>query len=58
MPDSGKGENRDTCRAALERLEDLADLRIAEQRLRACRDGKEDTVPLEEVMRRHGMEAC
>ena len=58
MPDSGKSENRDSRSAALERLEDLADLRIAEQRLGAYRDGKEDTLPLEEAMRRHGMADC
>ncbi len=42
--------------AILQHLDDLEDLYIAEQRLRDCRDGREYTAPLEEVMRRHGME--
>ena len=41
--------------AILQHLDDLEDLYIAEQRLRDYRDGKEDTVPLNDVMRRHGM---
>lgn len=42
--------------AILQHLDDLEDLYIAERRLRDYRDGKEDTVPLDEVMRRHGVE--
>ena len=44
--------------AILQHLDDLEDLYIAERRLRDYRDGKEDTVPLEEVMRRAGTGAA
>jgi RHH-type rel operon transcriptional repressor/antitoxin RelB len=42
--------------AILEHLDDLEDLYLAEQRLIAIRAGKTDTVPLDEVMKRYGME--
>ena len=42
--------------AILEYLEDLADLHLAEQRLRDIQNGKSKTVPLEEVLKRYGME--
>lgn len=37
-------------------LEDLEDLYLAEQRLLEIRSGKTRTVPLEDVMKRYGME--
>lgn len=44
-------------REALERsLEDIEDIYLAEKRLEDIRAGKSKTVPLEEVMKRHGME--
>lgn len=44
-------------REALERsLEDIEDTYLAEKRLEDIRAGKSKTVPLEEVMKRHGME--
>jgi len=43
--------------AILEHLDDLEDLYLAEQRLIDQRAGKSDTVPLEEVMKRYGMES-
>lgn len=42
--------------AILEHLDDLEDLYLAEQRLLAHRAGKSQSVPLEAVMRRYGVE--
>jgi RHH-type rel operon transcriptional repressor/antitoxin RelB len=42
-------------RALADFLEDMEDVRIAEQRLAEIRSGKVKTVPLSEVMRRHGL---
>lgn len=42
--------------AILEHLDDLEDIYLAEQRLIDIRKGKTGTVPLEKVMRDHGME--
>jgi RHH-type rel operon transcriptional repressor/antitoxin RelB len=42
--------------AILEHLDDLEDLYLAEQRLLDIRSGKSKTVPLEEVMKRYGLE--
>lgn len=42
--------------AILEHLDDLEDLYLAEQRLIDIRAGKTQTVPLEEVMKRYGMD--
>jgi RHH-type rel operon transcriptional repressor/antitoxin RelB len=42
--------------AILEHLDDLEDLYLAEQRLLDIRSGKSQTVPLEEVMKRYGLE--
>jgi len=41
--------------AILKHLEDLEDLYIAEKRLADIRAGRTRTIPLEEVMRRHGL---
>jgi RHH-type rel operon transcriptional repressor/antitoxin RelB len=43
--------------AILEHLDDLEDLYLAEQRLIDIRAGKEGTLPLEEVMKRYGLES-
>ena len=43
--------------AILEHLDDLEDLYLAEQRLIDIRAGREETVPLEEVMKRCGLES-
>ncbi len=42
--------------AIREHLDDLEDLYLAEQRLIDIRAGKSQTVPLEEVMKRYGLE--
>lgn len=42
--------------AIQEHLDDLEDLYIAEQRLIDLRAGKSETVPLDEVMKRYGMD--
>lgn len=42
--------------AILEHLSDLEDVYLAEQRLVDIQSGKTKTLPLEEVMRRYGME--
>ena len=45
-----------TCEAILEYLDDLEDLYLAEQRLTDIRAGKTETVPLDELMKRYGLE--
>jgi RHH-type rel operon transcriptional repressor/antitoxin RelB len=42
--------------AILQHLEDLEDLYLAERALERIRSGKDEAVPLEEVMKRHGLE--
>ncbi len=42
--------------AILQHLEDLEDIYLAERTLRRIRGGKEQTVPLENVLKRHGLE--
>ena len=42
--------------AILQHLEDLEDLCLAERALDRIRDDEEPTIPLEDVMKRHGME--
>lgn len=41
--------------AILTHLEELEDLHLAEQRLRDILEGRSKTVPLEEVLKRHGL---
>lgn len=41
--------------AVLEHLDDLEDLYLAERRLQDVLDGRSDTMPLEEILRRHGL---
>ncbi|MCY4260543.1 MAG: hypothetical protein OXC91_09810 [Rhodobacteraceae bacterium] len=42
--------------ALLSYLDDLEDLTLAESRLHDIRSGKTQAIPLEDVLRRHGME--
>lgn len=41
--------------AIVQHLDELEDIYIAEKRLEAIRAGRTRTIPLEKVMRRHGM---
>ena len=42
--------------AILEHLADLEDVYLAERRLERIRSGEESTIPLKEVLKRHGLE--
>jgi RHH-type rel operon transcriptional repressor/antitoxin RelB len=42
--------------AILQHLEDLEDMYLAERALERIRNGEDDTIPLEDVMKRHGLE--
>ena len=42
--------------AILKHLEDLEDIYLAEKRMEEIESGRVKTVPLEEVMRQHGLE--
>lgn len=42
--------------AILKYLDDLEDIYFAEKELTAIRSGRSKTIPLEEIMRRHGLE--
>ena len=42
--------------AILEHLEDLEDLYLAERALERIRNGEERTIPLKDVMKRHGLQ--
>jgi RHH-type rel operon transcriptional repressor/antitoxin RelB len=42
--------------AILQHLEDLEDVYLAERALERIRNGKDRTIPVEKVMKRHGME--
>ena len=53
---TGRSKSDYITEAILEYLEDLADLHLAEQRLREIQNGKSKTVPLEEILKRYGME--
>ena len=43
--------------ALLEHLADLEDIYLAEKRLQKIRTGRARTIPLETVMKRHGLES-
>jgi len=42
--------------AILQHLEDLEDMYLAERALERIRSGEDETIPIEDVMKRHGME--
>ena len=43
--------------AILEYLDDLEDIYLAEKRLEDIRSGKSEAIPLEDIMRRYGLES-
>ncbi len=53
---TGRSKTYYMIEAIREHLDDLEDLYLAEQRLSAHRAGKSKAVPLEEVMKRYGLE--
>jgi len=53
---TGRSKTYYMVEAIREHLDDLEDLYLAEQRLVDIRSGKTQTVPLEEVMKRYGLE--
>ena len=54
---TGRSRIFDMIEAIKENLDDLEDLSLAEQRLIDIRARKSETVPLEEVMKRYGLES-
>jgi RHH-type rel operon transcriptional repressor/antitoxin RelB len=42
--------------AILEHIDDLEDVYLAEKRLEDIRTGRTKTIPLDKIMKRHGME--
>ncbi len=42
--------------AILDHLDDLEDIYLAEQALKRIRSGDEQTIPLEDALKRHGLE--
>lgn len=53
---TGRSKTFYVTEAILEHLNDLEDLYLAEHELEEIRAGRSETVPLEEVMRRYGLE--
>jgi RHH-type rel operon transcriptional repressor/antitoxin RelB len=53
---TGRTKTSYVIEAVREHIDDLEDLYLAEQRLIDMRAGKTRPVPLEEVMKRHGLE--
>ena len=44
--------------AILEHLEDLEDMYLAEGALERIRSGEDQTIPLKDVVKRHGLQGC
>ena len=53
---TGRSKTYYVTEAIVEHIDDLEDLYLAEQRLIDIRSGKSQTVPLEDVMKRYGLE--
>ena len=52
---TGRSETEYMIEAIREYLDDLEDVHIAEQRLKEIHEGRAQTVPLEKVMKDHGL---
>ncbi|RUM06735.1 type II toxin-antitoxin system RelB family antitoxin [Rhizobium chutanense] len=52
---TGRSKSFYARQAILEHLDDLEDIYLAEKRLEELRRGESDTVPLAELMARHGV---
>ncbi len=53
---TGRSKSSYMIEAIREHLDDLEDLYLAEQRLVDIRSGKTQTIPMEDVMKRYGLE--
>jgi RHH-type transcriptional regulator, rel operon repressor / antitoxin RelB len=53
---TGRSKTYYMIEAIREHLDDLEDLYLAENRLAEIREGKAETIPLGDVMKRHGVE--
>lgn len=53
---TGRSKNDYVRDAIIEHLDDIEDLQLAEERLRALQEGKSGTISLAEMMKIHGME--
>lgn len=53
---TGRSKTYYVTEAIVEHIDDLEDRYLAEQRLIDIRSGKSQTVPLEDVMKRYGLE--
>ena len=53
---TGRTKSHYACEAILRHIEDLEDIYLAERALDRIRNDDEPTIPLEDVMKRHGME--
>ena len=53
---SGRDRNFHAVEAILKHLDDMEDLYAAEQRMIDLQEGRSGTTPLEEVLKRYGME--
>ena len=54
---TGRSKSYYAREAILKHLDDLEDIYLAEKRAEDIRAGRSDTIPLEEVMRSHNLEA-
>jgi RHH-type rel operon transcriptional repressor/antitoxin RelB len=53
---TGRTKTYHVRKAVLEHLQDMEDMDLAERALERIRKGEARTIPLEDVMKRHGME--